>query len=108
MSTTTVNPLPSLLRASAEDEANRAMRKAGRSAWSRSDYNVACEKQECLIRSCYGRDTDKDPNFCYIRFGVAEQLQRDGYIGLRSDWKQVMEGIDKLLAGSPATFKRAA
>lgn len=98
---TRVNPLPSLIRASAEDSANAAMRKAGRTAWSRSDYNTAGKTQERLVRACYGRSADKDQDLCYIRFGVAERFQKDGYIAIDSDWTKVMGAIDELIAGRP-------
>jgi hypothetical protein len=94
-----ITPLPSLLRASAHDAANMAMRKAGRTAWSEDDYNVACETQERLIRACYGSPRDhNDPNRCYIRFGVAEQMERAGQINLSSDINEIHRLIDEALA----------
>lgn len=92
-----VNPLPSLIRASAEDAANAAMRKAGRTAWSRADYNLAARTQERLVRACYGRQGDK-PDVCYIRFGVAERLQKNGHIAIDSDWSKVMAWIELQVA----------
>lgn len=73
-----LNPLPSLIRASAFDAANAQMRKACRKAWSDADADPATETQERLIRSCYGRPGDNQPDMCYIRFGVAERLERAG------------------------------
>lgn len=45
------NPLPSLIRASAQDAGNSNMRKNGRTKWSDDDWNVMCETQDRLIRS---------------------------------------------------------
>jgi hypothetical protein len=93
-----MNPLPSLLRASAWDAANMRMRAAGRSKWTRGDYNEAARTQERLIRACYGRKSDQDKNVVYIRFQIAEQLERSGHLHLRSDMTAVHEYIDQVLA----------
>ena len=71
-----MNPLPSLIRASAWDAANMAMRKDGRTKWSEDDYNLACETQERLIRSTYSRAGDNDDRLCYIRFSFAEAMEK--------------------------------
>lgn len=92
-----LNPLPSLIRASAFDAANAQMRKACRKAWSEADADLAAETQERLIRSCYGRPGDNQPDMCYIRFGVAEQLERAGEFGLTSKITDVHARIDALL-----------
>jgi invasion protein IalB len=97
--TSALTPLPSLIRASASDAANMQMRKAGRSKWSRADWNKMCDVQERLIRSCYGRASDdNEPNRCYLRFQIAEQLEKRGDFGLRSDVTKVMSFIDAALA----------
>jgi len=96
-----MNPLPSLIRASATNTANMAMRKGSRSAWSSEDYDVACETQERLIRACYGRDGDhNEPNRCYIRFSIAEALERNGLFKLKSDMKEVNATIDRMMDGA--------
>lgn len=95
---TTLNPLPSLIRASAHDAAAMSMRSAGRAKWNEDDWNTMAETQERLIRSCYGREANhNEPNRCYIRFSVAEQMERDGRFTLRSDVKAVMAEIDAVL-----------
>lgn len=93
-----MNPLPSLLRASAWDAANARMRAAGRSKWTRGDYNEAARTQERLIRACYGRKSDQDKNIVYIRFQIAEQMQREGLFDLQSDMTAVHEYIEQALA----------
>lgn len=94
-----LTPLPSFIRASASDAANMRMRAAGRTKWNRADWNRMCEVQERLIRSCYGRPgDDNEPNRCYLRFQVAEQLEKRGDFGLRSDVTKVMSFIDAALA----------
>lgn len=94
-----LNPLPSLLRASAQDAANMQMRAAGRSKWSDDDYNHACETQERLIRACYGRPGDhNEPRMVYIRFQIAEAMERKGLFKLNSDMQQINAQIDATLA----------
>ena len=96
---TGINPLPSFVRASAQDAGNTHMRKAGRVKWDDDDWNVMCETQEQLIRSLYGRDMDhNNPDACYLRFQIAEQLEKRGEFGLRSDATVIMSRIDQLLA----------
>ena len=93
-----MNPLPSLIRASAWDAANAQMRKACRKAWSEDDYNLACETQERLIRAAYGRPSDDNqPDLCYIRFQIAEQLERAGKFGLYDDVTEISATIDAIM-----------
>jgi hypothetical protein len=93
-----MNPLPSLVRASAWDAANMRMRAAGRSKWNRDDYNEAARTQERIIRTCYGRKSDeKNSNVVYIRFQIAEQLERAGHFDLWSDVTKVHAYIDQVL-----------
>ena len=94
-----MNPLPSLIRASATDAANMQMRAAGRSAWSEDDYDLAASTLERLITSCYGREGENQQEMKYIRFGVAEQAEKRGEIGLRSNWADVMARIECALSG---------
>lgn len=94
-----LNPLPSLIRASAWDAANMHMRASGRTKWCLEDYNEAARVQERLIRSCYGRPNDVDnPDIVYIRFQIAEQLECAGYFKLSSDVNKVNDYIDQALA----------
>lgn len=93
-----VTPLPSLIRASAFDAANVPAVTAGRQ-WSRADWNRSCETQERLIRACYGRTTDgADSRLCYIRFQIAESLEKSGHFHLHSDVDAVQKYIDLHLA----------
>lgn len=93
-----LNPLPSLIRASAHDVGNLSMRKAGREVWCRKDYNEACRTQERLIRACYGRASDhNNPNIVYIRFSIAEAMQRQGLFNLASDVRKIHAQIDAIL-----------
>jgi hypothetical protein len=39
-----------IARAAAHDAADRQMRKAGRSKWSKSDYNLACAEFSRLLK----------------------------------------------------------
>jgi hypothetical protein len=93
------NPLPSLLRASAWDAGNARMRKAGRSIWTRGDYNEAARTQNRLVRACYGRDGDPENSpLPFIRFGIAERMQRDGVFTLSSKMPAVHAAIDHVLS----------
>ena len=92
-------PLPSLIRASAWDAANSRMRKGGRKTWSRGDYNAACDTQERLTRACYGRaGEDVTSNWCYIRFQIAERMEKGGLFRLDSDFDEVSATIDEIIA----------
>jgi hypothetical protein len=93
-----IAPLPSLIRASAHDAASMAMRKANRKKWSRDDFNLAVSTQERLIRACYGKEGDNQPEYCYIRFQIAEQMERAGEFHLKSDLTTIMARIDDILA----------
>lgn len=96
-----MNPLPSLLRASAWDAANRQAREAGRKAWNEDDYNLACETQERLFKSCYGRPGDNQPELCYIRAQIADAWHRAGHIGLDSNWPSVIDAIEDAMNAPP-------
>lgn len=98
-----INPLPSLLRASAWDAANMQMRAAGRKKWNRADYNKAAETQDRLIRTCYGKPSENEPRMCFIRFQIAESWQKAGHIDLYSNWPVVMREIDAALGPAPPT-----
>jgi hypothetical protein len=90
-----LNPLPSFIRASAQDAGDMHMRAAGRSKWNDDDWNRMCEVQERLIRSLYGRASDHNqPDYCYIRFHVAEQLERAGHLTLKSN---IAAAVDEIL-----------
>ena len=90
-----MNPLPSLIRASAQDAAAMSMRAAGRTKWNDDDWNAMCETQERLIRACYGRERDhNNPNMCYIRFSVAEELEKQRVITLTMKAKVFAETLE--------------
>lgn len=91
-----VNPLPSLIRASAWDAANMQMRAENRQKWNEDDYNMAASTQERLIRACYNSESDaNEPNMCYIRFGVAEAMERSGQFHLQSKMADIHRAIDE-------------
>lgn len=91
-------PLPSFIRASAQDAANMHMRAAGRTKWSDEDWNVAVDTQERLIHSLYGHRGDNQPDMCFIRFQVAERLERAGELrGVTTD-KQFSDTLARALA----------
>lgn len=98
MPTTAINPLPSLIRAAAWDAASSSARRAGRAAWSEDDYNEACSTQERLITACYARKGEGagDPRR-YIRFSIAEQMERNGTFTLSSDITAISAAIDHAL-----------
>lgn len=93
------NPLPSLIRASAWDAGNIRMRKACRTKWDRDDYNRAAETQNRLVRACYGYKTDApDSPMCFIRFSVAEQMERAGMFHVDSGMPEIHRAIDHALS----------
>ena len=96
-----MQPLPSLLRASAWDAGNFSAAKAGRKVWSRKDYNAAADTQDRLVRACYGRPYDRaGSKLPYIRFQIAEQYERSGEFTLSSDFDAICDAIDASLIAS--------
>lgn len=96
-----INPLPSLIRASAWDAGNTNMRDAGRKVWNAEDRDAAAQTQERLIRACYSRAWDNSiSKRCYIRFSMAEQAERDGTFDLKTNFKKLSTLIDDALAAS--------
>lgn len=91
-------PLPSFLLASAWDAGNAAMRKAGRTKWSRADYNAAAATQDRLTRACWGNKADADKNLCFIRFQIAREMERRGDLDMSSDLNETHRLIDDALA----------
>jgi len=79
-----MNPLPSLIRATAWDAGNRNMRAKGRKVWSNAVRIAAVREQERLIDSLFSRPGDADSRTKYVRFGYAEQMQRAGLLDLRT------------------------
>lgn len=90
-------PLPSFVRASAQDAGNMSMRKACRSAWSEGDADVAAATLDRLVRSIYGRPSDHNqPDYCFIRFQIAERMERRGEFKSTSDLAEINRKIDEL------------
>lgn len=94
-----LNPLPSFIRASAQDAANLQMRKANRTKWNEDDWNLMCETQERLIRSCYGSPRDhNEPNWCFIRFSIAERMEKAGEFSHTSKMPEINAAIEAALS----------
>lgn len=90
-----INPLPSLLHASATDAGNARMRAAGRKAWSRGDYNECARTIHRLIDACYARPWDlPGDEWRYIRVNVARELEKRGLFTLDSDFAEICTIID--------------
>lgn len=101
-----MNPLPSLLQASAWDAANESMRAGGRTAWNEDDFSAACVEKEELIAVCYSRPGDTDERTKYVRFGIATSLQQQGYFNLASNYNEVLDWIDAYIENP--TFEQVA
>lgn len=96
---TALIPLPSFVRASAQDAGNMQMRKANRTKWNEADYNLVCDTQERLIRSLYGRPGDhNNPDVCYLRFQIAEQMERQGKFNIKSDLTEIHAAVEEAMA----------
>jgi hypothetical protein len=104
MAKSAMNPLPSLIRASSWDAGDRSMRAAGRSVWSKSDYNAAAKTQNQLVRTCYGLPTDKGERIACVRFSIAQQMQEAGLFDLYSDFKQIFAQIEQIFASPIAAY----
>ena|SRR6185503_13455940 len=102
----TMNPLPSLIRASAWDAANARMRAADRTKWTRGDYNHGAREQERLLTACFSRPDDPDERLKYIRFSYAEAMQEAGLLTLYT--KDFHGVLDAAFAEYLASFEKAA
>lgn len=104
MSRNALNPLPSLIRASAQDAVTMRKQRAGKglsTPWTRADYNHAAATQERLVLACYGRPYDRTGSkLPFIRFQIAEQYERNGEFTLSSDFEAVSEAIDTSLVAN--------
>lgn len=88
-------PLPSLIRAAAWDIGNRSMSKAGRTVWNRADYNAAARFQNETIAKCYG-----DGPAGFIKFGIAEAMERVGALHLGMKAKSFFAVVDAAYAAA--------
>lgn len=94
-------PLPSFIRASGHDAAANRMRAACRKKWNRGDWNAMCGELDRLIRACYGRPTDAaDSEWPFVRFSIAENLERAGHFHLDSDFDAISAFIDEQIEGT--------
>lgn len=81
-----IAPLPSLIRAASKDAANARMQRANRTKWTAGDYNLAATTMDRLVRSCFSLPADhNDPDCCFVRFSVAEQMEWDGRLSAKSN-----------------------
>lgn len=101
-----MNPLPSLIRASAWDAGNQSMRAAGRTIWAAEDRDAASDCQERLIRACFGRADDTDPREAYCRFGFAEAMEKARALSLTT--KNFHAVLDAAYAQYVASFDQVA
>ena len=72
-----MNPLPSLIRASAHDAGSRSMRAAGRTKWNDDDWNAMVAEQDRLIAATYGRGPE-----ALCKFGFAEAMHQAAQLTL--------------------------
>lgn len=71
------------------------MRKAGRAAWSLGDRNEAARTHNRLVLACYGKPTDPaESPLPFVRFQVAEALERAGRFTLASKMPDIYRQID--------------
>ena len=92
---TGINPLPSLLRASAQDAGNRRMRSQCRHKWDEGDWNKAAATFNRLRSACYG----DGPEGC-IKFQIAEELQKAGHLTLDmkgADLFALVDGVNRAI-----------
>jgi len=104
---TTALPFPSMVRASAWDVGNARMRKAGRTQWTRGDYNAAARFQQSVIEKCFAVEGGGYPEAC-IKFSIAEALQRAGHLPLGMKSKAFFATIDQAYADYLASFEQQA
>lgn len=99
--TSGMNPIPSLIRASAHDAGNQSMRAAGRTQWNDDDWNAMCATQDRLITACYGEGPRGR-----VRFGYADAMAKAGLLTIYTkDFYGVFEAA---WAEYEASFAQAA
>ncbi len=111
----TMNPLPSFIRASAWDAGNASMTNGGRTNWDWTDFTVASAEHERLVGLSYARPNDERHDR-YIRFQIAEQMERAGLFTNTSSMTDIHRQIDVAMQNlneaarrtSPAADKRSA
>jgi hypothetical protein len=101
---TGLQPLPSLIRASAWDAGNASMRAGHRQAWNEDDYNASVDTFDRLLAACYGGIEPKHR----WRFTMAEMLQKAGYLDLYQHIDEFNAIIDAALEAYDAQFAEAA
>jgi hypothetical protein len=92
-----MNPLPSLIRASAWDAGNLSMHNAGRTKWDWTDFTVASAEHERLLGLAYARPNDERHDR-YIRFQIAEQMEQAGLFTSTSLMTDIHRQIDQAMA----------
>lgn len=107
-------PLPSSIRASAWDAGNAHMHRAGRTKWAWDDFTAASAEHERLVAVSYARPTDQR-HHRYVRFQIAEQMERAGIFTSTSSMTDIhrqidlaMEGLKDAASTSTAEGKRSA
>lgn len=100
-----MNPLPSLIRASAWDAGNLNMYNAGRTKWDWNDFTVASAEHERLLGLAYARPNDQRHDR-YLRFQIAEQMERAGLFTQASAMADIHRQIDLALASLNEAARR--
>lgn len=102
-------PLPSVIRASAWDAGNAHMHRAGRTKWAWDDFTAASAEHERLVAVSYARPNDQR-HHRYVRFQIAEQMERAGLFTSASSMTDILRQIDQAMEGlnEPATSTGAA
>lgn len=95
--TTAQLPLPSLIRASSWDAGNFSMQAGKRTKWSRKDYNAAAETQNRLVKATFGLPGE-DERTAFLRFGIAEQLQKQGVLHIGMTYRQFVAAFNAAIA----------
>jgi hypothetical protein len=91
-------PLPSSIRASAWDAGNAHMHKAGRTKWAWDDFTAASAEHERLVAVSYARPNDQR-HHRYVRFQIAEQMERAGLFTSTSSMADIHRQIDLAMEG---------
>ena len=96
------------------------MHRAGRTKWAWDDFTAASAEHERLVAVSYARPNDQR-HHRYVRFQIAEQMERAGLFTSASSMTDILRQIDLAMEGlnepaastspastSPAEGKRAA
>lgn len=95
-----LSPLPSLIRATAQEACDSQMKRFSRRHPNEDDKALILDTQDRLIRALFANASDgPGSKLCYLRFAMAERFERAGMIDPTHAPDDVIAMCDHALAG---------